>query len=160
MLLGQDGWADGRYGDYENSQVSLNDSRLIADLYQQRILERYQLLEKMQQLADVDAHNLRNDITYTISQHNPKKIIILTHVPPFKEACMYEGKISGDDFLSFFASKATGDVVAAAAKKHPGIEFLVLCGHTHHECLLNVLSNLTVRVGGAEYLHPEVQKTL
>ena len=27
-LLGQDGWADGRLGDYQNSNVSLNDSLL------------------------------------------------------------------------------------------------------------------------------------
>lgn len=38
ILLGQDGWADGRLGDYQNSNVALNDSRMIADLFQARIL--------------------------------------------------------------------------------------------------------------------------
>jgi len=38
ILLGQDGWADGRYGDYMNSRVVLNDSRLIAELSQFFIL--------------------------------------------------------------------------------------------------------------------------
>jgi len=33
ILVGQDGWADGRYGDYRMSQVSLNDSRLIVEYY-------------------------------------------------------------------------------------------------------------------------------
>jgi hypothetical protein len=27
-----------------------------------------------------------------ISDHRPKKVIILIHVPPFKEVCLHEGK--------------------------------------------------------------------
>lgn len=38
ILIGQDGWADGRLGDFENSRVVLNDSRMIADLFQEKIL--------------------------------------------------------------------------------------------------------------------------
>ena len=38
FLIGQDGWADGRLGDYQNSRVVLNDSRMIADLFQEKIL--------------------------------------------------------------------------------------------------------------------------
>ncbi len=30
VIVGEDGWADGRLGDYTNSRVSLNDSRMIA----------------------------------------------------------------------------------------------------------------------------------
>lgn len=48
LLIGQDGWADGRLGDYHNSRVALNDSRMIADLFQEKILGKLQLLEKMQ----------------------------------------------------------------------------------------------------------------
>jgi len=48
MLVGQDGWADGRYGNYTNSRVKLRDSRLIVDLFQQKIIGKYPLLEKMQ----------------------------------------------------------------------------------------------------------------
>src|SRR5207253_5944497 len=36
FLIGQDGWADGRLGDYQNSCVVLNDSRMIADLFQEK----------------------------------------------------------------------------------------------------------------------------
>src|SRR3990167_10740294 len=62
ILVGQDGWADGRYGDYANSTVSINDSRLITDLFQSKILGKYQLLEKMQYLADTDAQQLKEKI--------------------------------------------------------------------------------------------------
>lgn len=160
VLLGQDGWADGRYGDYTNSRVSLNDSRLIADLFQGRILGKYQLLEKMQQLADKDANKLQVNLADAITKHHPKKIIILTHVPPFKEACLHEGKMSNDDFLPFFASKATGDVLIGTAKNYADIEFLALCGHTHSKAHLQPLDNLTVKVGAAEYMEPTIQECI
>ena len=38
-------------------------------------------------------------------------VLVLTHVPPFREACWHEGRISGDDYLPYFACKATGDVL-------------------------------------------------
>ena len=66
----------------------------------------------MQQLADADAMKLQNDLEQAISQ-NPKKIIVLTHVPPFKEACLHEGKMSDDDWLPYFSSKVMGDVLTA-----------------------------------------------
>jgi predicted MPP superfamily phosphohydrolase len=158
LLIGQDGWADGRLGDYQNSRVVLNDSRMIADLFQEKILGKYQLLEKMQQLADADAVKLQNDLKEAVSQ-NPKKIIVLTHVPPFKEACLYEGKISGDDWLPYFSSRIIGDVLTTVAQQHPQIEFLVLCGHTHSAANI-CYGNLTIEVGKAEYCRPDIQKII
>lgn len=160
VIIGQDGWADGRYGNYANSNVVLNDSYLIADLFQQKIMGTFALLEKMQQLADNDANQLRANLIQAIKQHHPKKIIVLTHVPPFKEACLYEGKISHDDFLPFFSSKAMGDVLIEITKQNPAIEFLVLCGHTHDEAYYKPFDNLIVQAGKAEYYQPEVQEVV
>lgn len=159
FLIGQDGWADGRLGDYQNSRVVLNDSRMIADLFQEKILGKYHLLEKMQQLADTDAVKLQNALKQAVSQ-NPKKIIVLTHVPPFKEACLHEGKISGDDWLPYFSSKVIGDVLTTVAQQNLQIEFLVLCGHTHSESRYIPLPNLIIEVGKAEYNYPEIQKMI
>lgn len=160
VVLGQDGWADGRYGDYANSPVSLNDSRLIADLFQSKILGKYPLLEKMQQLADDDAMQLQRNLMDAIEKHKPEKIIVVTHVPPFKEACLYQGKISGDDFLPFFGSKIMGDVLTEVATDNTEIEFLVLCGHTHGKACYQPLDNLIVKVGHAEYMKPEIQEVI
>ena len=156
ILLGQDGWADGRLGDYQNSRVALNDSRLIGDLFQQSLLGRSHLLKKMQDLADADALDLQSDLLQAIKQ-NPKMIIVLTHVPPFKEASQYNGQISDDDWLPYFSSKATGDVLMQIAQENPLIEFLVLGGHTHGEANYQAISNLNIRIGKAEYSQPEIQ---
>lgn len=159
ILLGQDGWADGRFGDYQNSGVSLNDSRMIADLFQAKIHGKIPLLEKMQELADADAARLQDDL-YQAANKNPKKIIVLTHVPPFKESCFHMGKMSEDEWLPFFSSKISGDMLLEAASKNPFIEFLVLCGHTHSESYYQPMSNLTIKGGKAEYYYPQVQEII
>jgi predicted MPP superfamily phosphohydrolase len=75
ILLGQDGWADGRLGDYQNSRISLNDSRMIADLFQEKILGKSQLLEKMQQLC------INNGCIKTFAIANIKKIKMYIRQP-------------------------------------------------------------------------------
>ena len=113
----------------------------------------------MQQLADVDAVALQNDLAQAVSQH-PKRIIVLTHIPPFKEACFYNGKNSDKNWLPFFSSKATGDVLMQAANNNPSIDFLVLCGHTHGEGYYQPTANLTIKAGKAEYYQPIVQEII
>lgn len=159
ILLGQDGWADGRLGDYHNSRVAINDSRMIADLFQEKILGRPQLLNKMQQLADADAIQLQCALVEAVNQ-SPKKVIVLTHVPPFREACLHNGEISGDDWLPYFSSKVMGDVLINLAQENPGIEFLVLCGHTHSTAKFQPINNLIIEVGMAEYYQPTMQKII
>ena len=143
FLVGQDGWADGRLGDYQNSNIKLNDERMIGDLFQASILGKQHVLQKMQQLADLDAENLQSDLKKAVKK-NPKKIIVVTHIPPFKEACFHKGKISDDNWLPYFSSNATGDVLTKIARENSHIEFLVLCGHTHSEANYQPFENLIV----------------
>ncbi|HAT9159852.1 TPA: metallophosphoesterase, partial [Legionella pneumophila subsp. pneumophila] len=159
ILLGQDGWADDRLGDYQNSPISLNDSRMITDLFQEKLLGKSQLLQKMQQLADLDANALHNDIMQAIESH-PRKIIVLTHVPPFKEACLHNGQLSDENWLPYFSSKAMGDVLMPIAANNPLIDFLVLCGHTHSDASYKPVANLTVKVDQAEYYQPVTQEVI
>lgn len=160
LLLGEDCWADGRCGNYADSRVMLNDSRMIQELREGNIIGKYQLLDAMQKLADSDAAKLKKNLQLAIQEHLPKKIIVLVHVPPFRESCMHEGEVSNDDYLPFFASKITGDVLLEAAKANPKIEFLVLCGHTHSSSYYKPLDNLTVKAGSVEYGKPTVQEVI
>lgn len=90
----------------------------------------------------------------------PQKVIVLTHIPPFKEVCLHEGKISNDDWLPYFSSRATGEVLIDTCMAYPDIHFLVLCGHTHGKAKYSPFSNLLVEAGHAEYQRPEVQKII
>ena len=154
-LVGVDGWADGRLGDYVRSPVVLNDYLLIADLAG---LTRASRLERLNALGDAEAARLSELLTPALASH--RKVIVATHVPPFKEACWHEGRISNDDWLPHFTCRATGEVLRRVAQDHPDRTLRVLCGHTHGKGTAEVLPNLKVITGGAEYGEPRVQGTI
>ena len=185
-IVGVDGWGDGGYGDYLESHVHLNDDNYIHDLYQagvntcpikieerkkaigpirwgndcaEIICQRESRMEERRRLASEDAQTLEDNLLNAI-KHKPKKIVILTHVPPFAESSFHRGEMSDDNYLPYYACKATGDVIMRIATEHPGIDFLCLCGHTHGKSLYQPLPNLTVKSGGAEYGNPGIQEIL
>jgi predicted phosphohydrolase len=159
VLVGHDGWADARYGDFDHSPVNLNDSRLIAELFQAFLLSKSALKNQMQKLADADAETLKQTLT-KVTNSNYKKVIIATHVPPFPECSWHKDMPNDNNWLPYFASKAIGDIITDAAQKHPEIEFQVLCGHTHTRSIARIVSNLEVRAGAAEYYHPIIQEII
>ncbi|QBR82920.1 metallophosphoesterase [Legionella israelensis] len=158
-LVGQDGWADARYGDFDNSTVALNDSRLITELYHAFILGKSSLKKEMQRLADEDAATLARAIKEAIEE-NIKNIIIATHVPPYPECSWHETQPNDENWLPYFSSKATGDILKAIADKYKEVNFLVLCGHTHTATVVKITDNLEVKTGKVEYSQPIIQEVL
>lgn len=151
-LVGVDGWSDGRCGDFMRSPVMLNDYLLIADLAGTTKGER---LDRLHRLGDAEAEALRGPLHEALQKY--RRVIVATHVPPFKEACWHEGKISNDDWLPHFTCYAVGEVLREAALDHPNQKIRVLCGHTHGAGTAEILPNLKVVTGAAEYGEPRVQ---
>lgn len=171
-LVGQDCWADGRNGNYAQSHVRLNDSKYIKELkdaYKMDFMDMalsqspdkkgIHLLTKMQDLADADAKALEDQILAAI-KCNAKKILIAMHVPPFPESAYYNGKMSDDDYLPFFSSKVTGDMILRVCAAHPDVEFQGYCGHSHGKSVYHPLPNLIVKCGEAEYGNPVIQEII
>lgn len=154
-LIGHDGWADARFGDYANSQVMLNDYLMIAEL---RDLNRTQRLTRLNSLGDAAAEHFRNLLPQALGRF--RHLLVLTHVPPFREACWHEGKISGDDYLPHFSCKAVGDVLVEMMQARTEQKMTVLCGHTHSSGEVEILPNLLVRTGAAVYGRPQIQDVL
>jgi Icc protein len=154
-LVGHDGWGDGRYGDYWNSSVILNDWGLIAEFggFDEDPGER---LARLQALGDEAAAHFRAVLPDALDQF--RHVIVVTHVPPFREACWHEGRISDDNWLPHFTCKAVGDVLSEAMRAHPDRQMTVLCGHTHGAGEAEILPNLQASTGGAVYGEPEVQR--
>lgn len=154
-LIGHGGWADGRLGNYSKSTVILNDHIKIKDFLNHRGKNRLFLLN---QLGDEAAEYLKR--TLLMATDSYKRIILLTHVPPFREACWHNGNISDDNFLPHFACKAVGDELKIIMNKRPEKQLTVLCGHTHSAGHAQILSNLQVKTGGANYGAPEIQEVI
>jgi Icc protein len=154
-LIGHDSWADGRLGDYAHSPVLLNDYSLIRDFSR---LDKASRLATLNALGDEAAAYVREWLPRAL-EHYPR-VIFLTHVPPFRDACWHMGAISDDHFLPHFACKAVGDALQEIMSAHPEHQLTVLCGHTHSPGRAQILPNLLVITGGAEYGQPTIQNVL
>ncbi len=155
-LIGVDGWGDTRNGDYENSRLVMSDWLLIDDLRIEYGKGMHKLKIKLMQLADSDAGKLKRRVLKAL-EAGYKKIIIVTHVPAFEEACTYAGRKSTPGGLPFFSSKCLGDAILPIAKCHPQVDFLWLSGHTHSRVKYRPCNNMTVKVAKAEYYCPKIE---
>lgn len=151
-LIGHGSWADGRCGDFNRSDVMLNDYMLIKELSNSRKVERLLI---MQQLADKAATHFDSILPRALSES--EHVICLTHVPPFREACWHEGRISDDMWLPHFSCKIVGEILAKHMSQFPEKRMTVLCGHTHSRGIAEIAENLRVITGCAVYGHPEIQ---
>lgn len=154
-LVGHDGWGDGGFGNATTTPIALNDFWLIEEL---RDLSHEALLAQLRHLGQEAADHFHAVLPVALQSHD--EVIALTHVPPFREACWHEGRISDDDWLPFFASRAVGEALREVMAAHPHRRLTVLCGHTHGAGECTILPNLTVLTGGAVYGKPAVQRTL
>lgn len=155
-LVGVDGWGDGRVGTYMTSTVHLSDWSLIDEF---RPLDRAGRLAFMRQLGDEAASVLRPSLFQALSLAE-RGVLVVTHVPPFLEACWHEGRISDDDWAPWFTCVAVGEVLREAARAHPEREILVVCGHTHGGGEVRISPNLRVLTGAADYGAPVPQRPL
>lgn len=154
-LIGHDGWGDGRLGDAMGSSVVLNDFLLIEEL---RLSNKKALLAVLNRLGDEAAAHFGITLPAALQRHD--HVIALTHVPPFREATWHEGRISDDDWLPYFSCKAVGDVLRAVMLENPHRRLSIYCGHTHGAGVCQILPNLTVYTGGAEYGAPCIQEII
>ena len=127
----------------------LNDFRLIAEL---QGFDRWGLNARLRELGDAEAASLAPRLEAALAEF--PSVLVLTHVPPFAAACWHEGAPSAPDWMPFFTCKAVGDVLLAAAVRHPNRRIRVLCGHTHSEGETHPRENLEVITGAARYGHP------
>jgi 3',5'-cyclic-AMP phosphodiesterase len=152
-VVGHDGWADAREGDYLASYVMMNDYELIAELAPYSKLGRW---EKLQQLGDEGAAHIRRVLPQALAVRD--HVFLLTHVPPLRSACWYEGRISDDEWAPHFTCQAMGQAILDVMRRHPDQRLTVLCGHTHSPGVTAPLDNVVIYTGGARYGEPAVTR--
>lgn len=162
VLLGHGGWGDGRAGDFFGSDVLLNDYLMIQELREatgpiDRVSRQLpqSLYEQLNRLGDEAADSLDSGLDEALQK--AEQIVVMMHVPPFHEACWHAGQLSDDNWAPHFVCQAAGQVLLRRMQAVPEKRMTVLCGHTHGAGQAQLLPNLTVITGGAEYGRPHVQ---
>lgn len=150
-LVGHDGWADAREGDYNRSLVMMNDYLLIDEL---AAYNKHDRLAELHRLGDEAAAHIRLQLALALPRY--PKVFVLTHVPPFRDACWYQGTISDDEWAPHFVCQAMGRSILDMASIYPGNEITVLCGHTHSAGECRPAPNVHVVTGAADYGRPGI----
>ena len=153
-LIGHGGWGDAVAGNAWESPIVLNDWHYIREL---AIFDKKERLTKLKKLGEEAASHLKKCIELAV--RNYKQCLILTHVPPFREACWHNGEISDDDWAPHFTNVATGEILRQAALDNPAVAFTVFCGHTHSDGVARMEPNLLINTGDAVYRDPAVQES-
>ena len=110
----------------------MQDYRLIAELAGR---DKRQRREVLQSLGDEAAAHIRQVLPRALADH--RDVVLLTHVPPWREACWYEGRLSDDQWAPHFSCRAMGEAILECAAAHPDQRLTVLCGHTHGQARCN-----------------------
>jgi hypothetical protein len=153
-LVGHGCWGDTRGGDYWNSDMhGMSDFREIWDFKHMNLTQRKDLLMK---LGDAAAAHLKKGCI-ALAASKCRHVVVLTHVPPFAESSLYEGRVSARG-LPYFCCQAAGTVLEEVARQFPQVSFTILSGHSHEETRLELLPNLTALVRKAEYYEPSFDR--
>ncbi len=151
-VVGDEAWADARLGNALGTLVELTDFFAIEELSG---LDRRALIRTLNALGDEAAARLAPKLDKAAA--SCRRVVVVTHVPPFREAAWHQGRPSHDDWLPWFSCHAVGEVLLQCARRNPTVDFLVLCGHTHGSGVCSPEPNVTVHTAAAEYGAPRVQ---
>lgn len=149
-VVGGDGMADCRIGNPQFLYKKMNDHYLIDD-FRDKSLE--EVIEIRQKQAKRQASELILKLT---EARQPCKLFVLTHIPPFVEACPESRyQINPANGWPYYVNVTLGEHLKTWCEANPEVMVEVLCGHTHLDCEYQALPNLRVRSQFAEYGHPE-----
>jgi len=154
-LLGEDGWADGTVGNYEASTIQLNDFERIGDF---KVASKAYRKHQLQRIGSASAERLQAKLNQL--PPDAHQALVLTHVPPFREACWYEGKTTDDNWAPFFVAGQVGNALMEFSQQRPECRVTVLCGHTHHAGVAQMADNLRVHTGAAIAGQPDIEATI
>jgi predicted phosphohydrolase len=149
FIVGDSGWYDGRNGLQGQPRFIMNDWFFIQEYIGK------EPFKASAQLADACAARLEAKMRDAIAK-GAMRLIVLTHVPPFVEACRHLGNPSDMYSLPWFSSQCIGDVLDQISEEFFHVQIEVLCGHTHSHATYKRHDNLHVSVKDAEYGSPEI----
>lgn len=151
-IIGCNGQADCGYGNPNMVQFQINDFQCIEE-FKELNWDLPAIWGRMRQIAKKEASRLEKKLKL-INTESIKDLVVITHVPPFAEACWHKGEPS-PLALPYFANKSVGDVLTEFADRNKKIQISVFCGHTHEQ-RVHSNKNITTYVLGAEYGDPKI----
>jgi Icc protein len=151
-LVGHGGMYDGQEGE-PGLEMSMTDFHMPAgnlDMIQALGYGSRHLFELLLELGRECAEHVRQQVRRAVRQ-GARRVLVLTHVPPFIESSLFRGRPSSARAAPFYVNRGLGDALLELADELPHVRLEVLAGHTHGACVYRPSGNLVIRVGRARY---------
>lgn len=154
-VVGHDGIYDARAGDpgVDFGMADFATRHGIRDLVMALEHGSRHLFDLLEKLAQESARHVAG-ATRAAVREGARRVVVLTHVPPFHEASHFRGRISDARSAPWYVNVTLGETLRELADELPDVRLEVLAGHTHGACVHEATPNMTVRVGGARYGRP------
>lgn len=158
-LVGHDGWYDGGYANWFNpSVVQMSDYDLILELKRLQCPNNQLRFDKLNELSQESADYVKLQLEAAYNQ-GYRKAFVATHVAPFPELSVFNGKISNQCWMPCFSSKRMGGALLEVARQYPDFKIITLSGHTHGEAYCaHYAPNLEGYAGYSDYGIPGISK--
>jgi predicted phosphohydrolase len=146
-LIGTDGWYDAENGKSEYLQFTF-DWFMTKDF---RILPNMEArIKKWREMADWSAQDIADKLQEALDQ-DYKNVIILSHVPAWKEATRDVGTFFEKFWLPYNTNMRLGQAIEKVMKGRKKKHATVLCGHCHTDNWIHVARNVECKVLNAKY---------
>lgn len=170
FLVGHDTWYDAMYGDLKKSNFRMYDWIVMDDYLNPgaamnggggRVInvDLPLVVGISRGIAIRAVNHIETGIQAALDQ-GAKRVLVGSHLPPYPEAHIFEGKIGDDNAQPWFTSGLLGELLTKFATQNPDKIFVSFSGHTHGQYSEQKLKNLIVHVGGARYGHPEIAEII
>lgn len=146
-LIGVEGWYDAQLGN-PNYLKYTPDWILTKDF--NKLSTMTMRIDAFKELSRQSCLLLENKLEKALEQ-DFKKVYILTHFPPWKEATRDEGTFLEPLYLPYNVNLALGQAIEKVMKDRNKRSVMVLAGHTHNDCWIHVSRNIECKVNKAKY---------
>lgn len=148
-LVGHRGWFDGRAGSGVRTRVESPDRYMIEDFHK---LGRKAFFEKLNNLGQESAIYFRRVLPLALSHY--RQVLVATHVPPFTQGLLYDGKGCVWNRQPFFTNQVLGKLIWKISERFPNKHIQVHAGHTHSAAKVKLRSNLSMWVAASRPGYP------
>jgi predicted phosphodiesterase len=151
-LVGHGGMYDGQEGT-PGLEMSMSDFHMPSgnlDMVRALGYGTRHLFQLLLELGEMSGEHISRQVREAVKL-GARRVVILTHVPPFLESSYFRGRPSAPTHAPFYVNKSLGHALLELSSKLPHIRLEVLAGHTHGLREHQAAENLFVRVGRARY---------
>jgi len=147
-LIGVDGWYDAENGNPDFLKFT-PDWLLIKEFREMTHID--DRIKRWRHIASKSADEVELKLNQAISE-GYKRVYLLTHYPPWKEATRDVGTIFEKFWLPYNTNLVLGKRIKKVMSNHNKVRLSVLSGHTHDQSIIWVRKNVQCIVNDSNYL--------